>query len=103
MPVVSPFNGTTFLNNFYSIMNSQIGKNFLGTANMPIPSGFDQIEIISEEEITPLLPGMSTVLVRAILINNGKVAQGMFTLSTYKDAYGHGTAYLVSGVTAKIL
>jgi len=102
MPVVSPFNGTTFLQNFNSIMNSQIGKGFLGAANMPIPSGFEQIEIISEEEISPLFPGMSTVLVRAILINNGKAAQGMFALSTYKDAYGHGSAYLVSGVTAPV-
>lgn len=102
MPVVSPLNGTNFLKNFYSIMNSQIGKNFLGAANMPIPSGFQQIEIISEDETTSLFPGMSTFLVRAILINNNKAAQGMFTLSTYKDAYGHGSAYLVTGVTAPV-
>lgn len=102
MPIVSPFDGATFLKNFYSIMNSQIGKNFLSAANMPIPSGLQQIEIISEEKIDPLISGMETVLVRAILINNNKVAQGMFTLSTYKDAYGHGSAYLVSGVTAPV-
>lgn len=102
MPVVSPFNGTTFFENFYSIMNSQIGKNFLNSANMPMPSGFEQIEIISEETIDPLFYGMSTVLVRAILIDNDKVAQGMFTLSTYEDAYGHGSAYLVSGITAPV-
>lgn len=102
MPVVSPFNGTTFFENFYDIMSSQIGRNFLGSANMPIPSGFDKIEVISEETITPLFYGMSTILVRAILTNNGKVAQGMFTLSTYEDAYGHGSAYLVSGITAPV-
>jgi len=102
MPVVSPFNGTTFLHNFCSIMNSQIGKGFLGSANMPIPSGFEQIDIISEENISPIYPGMSTVLVRAMLINNGKAAQGMFTLSTYKDAYGHGTAFFVAGITAPV-
>lgn len=102
MPVVSPFNGTTFFENFYAIMNSQIGRSFLGSANMPIPSGFDQIEIISEETITPLFYGMSTVLVQAILTDNDKVAQGMFTLSTYEDAYGHGSAYLVSGITAPV-
>lgn len=102
MPVISPFNGTTFFENFYSIMNSQIGKNFLNSANMPMPSGFEQIEIISEETIDPLFYGMSTVLVRAILIDNDKVAQGMFTLSTYEDAYGHGSAYLVSGITAPV-
>lgn len=102
MPVVSPFNGTTFFKNFYNIMNSEIGKNFLGTANMPIPRGLDQIEVISEENISPLLPGMSTILVRAILTNNGKAAQGMFTLSIYSDSYGHGSAYLVSGVTAPV-
>jgi len=83
-------------------MNSQIGKGFLEATNMPIPSGFDQIEIISQEEITPLFPGMSTFLVRAVLIDNGEVAQGIFTLSTYSDAYGHGTAFLVSGVTAPV-
>lgn len=102
MPVVSPFDGTTFLKNFDSILNSQIGKSFLGAANMPIPSGVQQIEVISEEKVTPLIPGMSTVLVRAMLVNSGKAAQGMFTLSTYKDAYGHGTAYLVAGVTAPV-
>lgn len=102
MPVVSPFNGTTFFENFYAIMNSQIGRNFLGSASMPIPSGFDQIEIISEETIMPLFSSMSTVLVRALLIENNKVAQGMFTLSTYEDAYGHGSAYLVSGITAPV-
>jgi len=42
-------------------MNSQIGKDFLGAANMPIPKGFDQIEIISEEKVTPLLPGSRTI------------------------------------------
>ena len=102
MPVVSPFNGTTFFKNFYNIMNSEIGKNFLSAANMPIPRGLDQIEVISEENISPLLPGMSTILVRAILTNNGKAAQGMFTLSIYSDSYGHGSAYLVSGVTAPV-
>lgn len=102
MPVVSPFNGTTFFQNFYSIMNSEIGRNFLNSADMPMPSGFEQIEIISEENITPLFPNMSTVLVRAILTSNGTVAQGMFTLSTYEDAYGHGSAYLVAGITAPV-
>jgi len=102
MPVVSPFDGTTFFKNFYSIMNTQIAKNFLGAGNMPIPCGFQQIEIVSEENIEPIFPGMSTVLVRAILMNNGKAAQGMFTLSSYKDAFGHGSAYLVAGVTAPI-
>jgi len=102
MPVVSPFDGTTFFKNFYSIMNTQIAKSFLGAGNMPIPCGFQQIEIVSEENIQPIFPGMSTVLVRAILMNNGKAAQGMFTLSSYKDAFGHGSAYLVAGVTAPI-
>lgn len=102
MPVVSPYNGTNFFKNFYSIMNSQIGKGFLGSANMPMPSGFQQIQIISEENVTPLFPGMSTVLVRALLQKDGKTAQGMFTLSTYSDAYGHGTAYMVAGVTAPV-
>lgn len=102
MPVVSPYNGTTFFKNFYSILNSQIGKGFLDAANMPIPSGFQQIEIVSEEKIAPLFPGMNTVLVRALLVNNGKSAQGMFTLSTYSDAYGHGSAYMVAGVTAPV-
>lgn len=102
MPVVSPYNGTNFFNNFYSIMNSQIGRNFLGSAGMPIPSGFQQIEVISEETLTPLFPGMTTSLIRATLTNNGKVAQGMFTLSTYRDAYGHGSSYLVSGITAPV-
>lgn len=102
MPVLSPFNGTTFFQNFYSIMNSEIGRNFLNSANMPMPSGFEQIEIISEETIDSLFYGMSTVLVRAILTDNSKVAQGMFTVSTYEDAYGHGSAYLVSGITAPV-
>ncbi|MHC1681923.1 MAG: hypothetical protein AB6733_03080 [Clostridiaceae bacterium] len=102
MPVVSPYNGANFFNNFYSILTSQIGRNFLGSVGMPIPSGFQQIEVISEENIAPLFPGMTTSLIRATLTNNGKVAQGMFILSTYRDAYGHGSAYLVSGVTAPV-
>lgn len=102
MPVIYPFDGTTFYNNFNSILESQIARSFLTAANMPKPAGFDRIEIISEEPIQSILPGIPATLVRALLIQNENVGQGMFVVSGIADGLGHGTALMVTGISAPI-
>lgn len=102
MPVISPFDGTTFYKNFNTILESQIARNFLTAANMPKPSGFEQIEIISEQPIDSIYPGIPSALVRAILVQNGKAAQGMFVVSGVTDGLGHASALMVTGITAPL-
>lgn len=100
MPVVSPFDGQTFFENFHSIMGTQSANEFLSMGNMPVPEGFDQMTVVSQQQVVSMLPGIPTYLVRAVLSKDGKAAQGMFIASPYPDAYGHGTAYIVAGITA---
>lgn len=102
MPVISPFDGTTFFQKFNDIMSSQIARNFLAAGNMPKPSGFEQIQILSQEPIQSVLPGLPAVLIRALLVQNGKAAQGMFIVSGQEDGFGHATAFMVTGITAPI-
>jgi hypothetical protein len=102
MPVVYPFDGTTFYKKFDAIMESQIAKSFLAAGRMPKPAGFEQIEIISEQAIEPIYPGIPSVLVRALLVQNGKTAQGMFVVSGVTDGFGHATALVVAGITAPL-
>ena len=100
MPVVSPFDGTMFFENFNAIMKSKIAANFLDAGSMPKPTGFEKIEIISQDPIESILPGFPSVLVRALLVQNGKPAQGLFVVTGSPDGFGHATALLVTGITA---
>ena len=102
MPVISPFDGTTFFYNFNAIMEAKFPKSFLAAGNMPKPSGFEQIEIISEEPIESIIPGLPATLVRAILTQDGKTAQGVFVASGIEDGFGHATALMVTGITAPV-
>lgn len=100
MPLVSPFDGKAFFENFNAIMNTQIADEFLSSGRMPVPCGFDNILVISQEETTPMMPNMPTYFVRAVLSKDGKAAQGNFVVSSYSDAFGHGTGFIVAGITA---
>ena len=102
MPIVSPFDGQTFFENFYSIMNTQIGNTFRSAGQMPVPAGFDQITVVSQKQVESTVPGLRAYLVRAVLSGNGTAAQGIFIASPFEDGYGHGTAYVVAGITAPI-
>lgn len=100
MPVVSPFDGTTFFKNFHAIMKSKIATGFLSAGRMPRPAGFEKIQVISQTPMDPVIMDLPAVLVRAVLVQNGKPAQGMFIVSGAPDGFGHATAVLVTGITA---
>jgi hypothetical protein len=99
MPVVSPLNGTSFLQSFNDILMTDIGKGFLSLYGMPKPEGFEKISVCSEKKLPGYFEGMGTALVRTLLFSNGEAAEGLFVVSGAPDAYGHAYAFMVTGIT----
>lgn len=102
MPVVEPFDGTTFFNNLATIFNTQIGQSFLSMGGMPLPTGIDQFEAISEVSVQSIYANVPAVLLRGLLVKDQKIAQGLFSASGVEDGQGHATALLVTGISAPI-
>lgn len=99
MPVVSPLNGTSFMQRFSDILMTDIGRGFLSLYGMPKPEGFEKISVCSEQKLPDYFEGMGTALVRTLLFSNGKAAEGLFVISGVPDAYGHAYAFMVTGIT----
>ena len=104
MPVVDPLNPGNFLANFAQIAASQIAQRFM--PGCPRLEGF---QMVSSMPIRcPLnAPGAQTAMVRGVFVEDGRVAEGLFTLTTAPfmpsmGGPGGGTAYgyMLAGITA---
>lgn len=102
MPILSPLDGTSFFLSFQHIMNSMIGRAFLAQGKMPMPAGFDDPIIISQQEIDPVVLNLPAYLIRAILTRGNEAAQRMFVVTPVQDGFGHGSALIVAGITAPV-
>ena len=104
MPVVDPLTPENLLANFSQVAASQIAQRFM--AGCPRLDGF---QVVSSEPLPCPLPvaGARRALVRGLFVENGRVAQGLFSLTTapympMMGGPGGGTAYgyLLAGITA---
>jgi hypothetical protein len=104
MPVVEPLTPENFLLNFAQVAASQLAQRFM--PGCPRLDGFQTISSIPQP--CPLAaPGARSALVRGLFTENGRVAQGLFSLTTAPympmlGGPGGGTAYgyLLAGLTA---
>ena len=106
MPVVDPLVPENFLAHFPHIASSQIARRF-----MPACPRFDGFQAVSSTPLQPPLaaPGARAARVRGVFAENGRAAQGLFSLATapgmpMKGGPGGGTAYgyLLAGIAAPV-
>ena len=104
MPVVDPLTPENLLANFSQVASSQLAQQF-----MPGLPRLDGFYVISSTPQPCYLnaPGARSALVRGLFVENGRVAQGLFSLTTAPfmpsmGGPGGGTAYgyMLSGITA---
>ena len=104
MPVVDPLTPENLLANFSQLASSQLAQQF-----MPGLPRLDGFHVISSTPQPCYLnaPGAMSSLVRGLFVENGRVAQGLFSLTTAPfmpsmGGPGGGTAYgyMLSGITA---
>lgn len=102
MPVIYPFTPENFLQRFHLIMRTQVAQNF-----MPQAPPLDNIRIISSTPQQSFIAGGKTKLMRALFMQNNKVAEGLFLLTvaqllpfTGNPGWGTGVGYLFLAVTA---
>lgn len=100
MPVISPFDGQTFFENFQALLTSPIGNQFRAPDNMPVPFGFDSITVISQEQVATPIQGLECYYVQAVLANDGQAAKALMMACPYSDGFGHGSSYFVAGMSA---
>ena len=104
MPVVEPLTPENLLANFFRIASSQAAQQFM--PGLPRLDGFQAIS--STPLPCPLnVPGARSALVRGLFVENGRVAQGLFSLTTAPfmpsmGGPGGGTAFghMLAGISA---
>jgi hypothetical protein len=104
MPVVDPLTPENLLANFSWVAASQIAQRFL--PGCPRLEGFQRVSSVPLPCPLPVA-GARSALVRGLFVENGRVAQGLFSLTTapympMMGGPGGGTAYgyLLAGITA---
>lgn len=102
MPVINPLTPENFLKQFHLITNTQIAQNF-----MPQVPRLENVQIISSTPQQSFISGGQTRLMRALFVQNGRVAEGLFLLTVAQvlpfsgnPGGGIGVAYLFLGITA---
>jgi len=102
MPVIEPFTPSDFFKKFHLIARTKVARNF-----MPQCPKLDQFQIISVKPQTSFLPGGKTELIRALFLQDGQVAEGLFTATmipfmAFMNGPGGGNGYgcMVVGVAA---
>ena len=104
MPVVEPLTPENLLSKFSQVASSQLAQQFM--PGLPRLDGFQIIS--STPQPCPLnAPGAKSSLLRGLFVENGRVAQGLFSMTTAPfmpsmGGPGGGTAYghMLSGITA---
>jgi hypothetical protein len=102
MPVINPLTPENFLKQFHLITNTQIAQKF-----MPQVPRLENVQIISSTPQQSFISGGQTRLMRALFVQNGRVAEGLFLLTVAQllpfsgnPGGGIGVAYLFLGITA---
>lgn len=102
MPVVQPLTPSTFLSRFHLIARTRIAQSF-----MPQCPKLDRLTIISLSDLPSPIAGGSAELIRALFLKNGKVGEGLFSVTvapmlpfTGGPGGGIGYGFLVTGITA---
>ncbi|MGD9612364.1 MAG: hypothetical protein AB7V22_05620 [Kiritimatiellia bacterium] len=104
MPAVEPLTPENLLANFSQIAASQIAQRF-----MPGCPRLDGFQVVSSVPLPCPLPvaGARSALVRGLFVENGRLAEGLFSLTTAPympmlGGPGGGTAYgyLLAGIAA---
>jgi hypothetical protein len=102
MPVINPLTPENFLKQFHLITRTQIAQNF-----MPQVPRLENIQIVSSTPQQSFISGGQTKLMRALFVQNGRVAEGLFLLTvaqvlpfTGNPGWGTGVGYLFLGITA---
>jgi hypothetical protein len=102
MPVINPLTPENFLKQFHLITRTQIAQNF-----MPQVPRLENIQIVSSTPQQSFISGGQTKLMRALFVQDGRVAEGLFLLTvaqvlpfTGNPGWGTGVGYLFLGITA---
>lgn len=102
MPVIQPFTVSNFFAHFNQIARTNVAQNF-----MPQCPRLDRFQIISAKSQNSMLPGGRTELIRALFIQNGQLAEGLFMATVvpytpFMNGPGGGNGYgcMVMGLTA---
>lgn len=102
MPVVNPFTPENFLLKWNRIANTNIAKKFM----IGLPQ-LKQINIISSKRVNTIIQGGTTKIIRALFVKNGKVGEGLFSITlaptlpfTGGPGAGNGYGFMITGVTA---
>ena len=93
MPVVDPLTPQNFLSQFHLIVQTEVAQSF-----MPQAPNLENLQIISTTSLSSFIAGGKTELVRAIFVQDGKVAEGLFLVTVVPfmpstGGPGGGTAY----------
>lgn len=102
MPVISPFTPEEYVKNLDGIFNSTIARGFFKQYNMPGMVEMQDLQVISKNEFGGAYPGTTSGVTRVLFKHGDKVAEGLFFVTVLADAYGHGTGYTVSAITAPV-
>lgn len=102
MPVIEPFTPSNFLSQFSQIARTNVARNF-----MPQCPKLDRFQIISAKPQPSMLPGGQTELIRAIFVQDGRLAEGLFIatmvpFTPFMNGPGGGNGYgcLLTGIAA---
>ncbi len=104
MPVVDPLTPENLLSKFSQVASSRLAQQFM--PGLPRLDGFQVISSMPQRCFLNA-PGAMSSLVRGLFVENGRVAQGLFSLTTAPfmpsmGGPGGGTAYgyMLTGITA---
>jgi hypothetical protein len=102
MPIIDPLTPENFLKQFHLITNTKIAQNF-----MPQVPRLENVQIISSTPQQSFISSGQTRLMRALFVQNGRVAEGLFLLTVAQllpfsgnPGGGTGVGYLFLGITA---
>jgi hypothetical protein len=102
MPSIDPLTPANFLKHFEDIAGTRIAQGF-----MPRLPHLSRLQVISTTRCPTPIPGAATELLRALFVEGGRPAEGLFVVTVvamlpYNGGPGGGLAYafLFSGITA---
>jgi hypothetical protein len=102
MPLVSPLTAAGFLEAFPALLASESARSF-----MPSAPRLDEVRVVSSEPLASAIPGGETALLHAIVGVDGRVAEGLFSITVASllpfsgsPGGGIGAGFLITGITA---
>jgi len=102
MPLVSPFTAAGFLEAFPTLLASELARTF-----MPTGPRMDEVMIVLSQPTASAIPGGEAALLRAVVRIGGRVAEGLFSVTTAtllpfsgSPGGGIGVGFLITGITA---